>query len=49
MQFLDVNSLQAALPSSQLPSTFHGGVSEPWFPQNPVSSYISAAGQGAFY
>ncbi|KAG2685386.1 hypothetical protein I3760_10G123000 [Carya illinoinensis] len=44
--FLDVNSLQAALPSSQLPSTFHGGVSEPWFPQNPVSSYISAAGQG---
>ncbi|KAG7960297.1 hypothetical protein I3843_10G116300 [Carya illinoinensis] len=44
--FLDVNSLQAALPSSQLLSTFHGGVSEPWFPQNPVSSYISAAGQG---
>ncbi|XP_041027237.1 probable ADP-ribosylation factor GTPase-activating protein AGD14 [Juglans microcarpa x Juglans regia] len=44
--FLDMNSLQAALPGSQLPSTFNGGVSEPWFPQNPVSSYISNAGQG---
>lgn len=46
MQFLDIGSLQAALPDAQLPSTFHSGVSQPWFPQNAVSPYIPAAGQG---
>ncbi|KAB1226603.1 putative ADP-ribosylation factor GTPase-activating protein AGD14 [Morella rubra] len=44
--FLDIGSLQAALPDAQLPSTFHSGVSQPWFPQNAVSPYIPAAGQG---
>ncbi|XP_075638095.1 putative ADP-ribosylation factor GTPase-activating protein AGD14 [Castanea sativa] len=44
--FLDMSSLQAALPNAQLPSTYHGGVSQPWFPQNPMTPYIPAAGQG---
>lgn len=48
-QFLDMSSLQAALPNAQLPSTYHGGVSQPWFPQNPMTPYIPAAGQGTFY
>ncbi|PON63523.1 Arf GTPase activating protein [Trema orientale] len=44
--FLDMNSLQAALPDSQLSSSFLG-VSEPWFPQNSVTPYIPEAGQGS--
>ncbi|XP_021733215.1 probable ADP-ribosylation factor GTPase-activating protein AGD14 [Chenopodium quinoa] len=36
--FLDMSTLQAALPSTQLPSSFMGGVDEPWFPGNPVVS-----------
>ncbi|KAG8478787.1 hypothetical protein CXB51_028619 [Gossypium anomalum] len=38
--FLDMSSLQTALPNAQLSSTFLGGVSQPWFPQNPVTPYI---------
>lgn len=45
--FLDMSSLQAALPSDQIPNTFLDGVTQPWFPQNPVPSYIPAAQQGA--
>lgn len=44
--FLDMSSLEAALPNEELSSTFHGGVSQPWFPQNPVTPYIPASGQG---
>ncbi|MED6196469.1 hypothetical protein PIB30_047805 [Stylosanthes scabra] len=44
--FLDLGSLQAALPDAQLPPTFHSGIDEPWLPQNSVSPYISSAGQG---
>ena len=44
-QFLDMSSLQAALPNAELSSSFLGGVSEPWFPQNPTP-YIPEAGQG---
>ncbi|XP_027349901.1 probable ADP-ribosylation factor GTPase-activating protein AGD14 isoform X2 [Abrus precatorius] len=46
LQFLDVSSLQAALPDSQLSSTFQSGIDEPWLPQNTVNPYISSAGQG---
>ncbi|XVF42686.1 hypothetical protein PTKIN_Ptkin01aG0384600 [Pterospermum kingtungense] len=45
--FLDMSSLQTALPNAQLPSTFLDGASEPWFPQNPVTPYIPAATQGS--
>ncbi|XVF06710.1 hypothetical protein REPUB_Repub06bG0074100 [Reevesia pubescens] len=44
--FLDMSSLQTALPNAQLPSSFLGGVSQPWFPQNPVTPYIPATPQG---
>ncbi|KDP39625.1 hypothetical protein JCGZ_02645 [Jatropha curcas] len=44
--FLDMSSLQAALPNNHMPSTFLGGVAEPWFPQDPVTTYIPAAPQG---
>lgn len=44
---LDMNSLQAALPpNGPLPSSFLGGVAQPWFPQNPVPPYISASPPG---
>ncbi|XP_022718761.1 probable ADP-ribosylation factor GTPase-activating protein AGD14 isoform X2 [Durio zibethinus] len=43
--FLDMSSLQTALPNAHLPSTFLGGV-QPWFPQNPVTPYIPATPQG---
>ncbi|XP_039039159.1 probable ADP-ribosylation factor GTPase-activating protein AGD14 isoform X2 [Hibiscus syriacus] len=45
-KFLDTRSLQTALPNAQLPSTFLGGVSQPWFPQNPVTPYIPGTPQG---
>ncbi|KAE9612539.1 putative Arf GTPase activating protein [Lupinus albus] len=44
--FLDMSSLQAALPDSPLPATFGSGIAEPWHPQNTVTSYISSSGQG---
>lgn len=46
LQFLDMSSLQAALPDTLLPATFHGGIAEPWLPQNTVAPYISTAGEG---
>ncbi|KAK8628177.1 hypothetical protein V6N13_063888 [Hibiscus sabdariffa] len=44
--FLDMSSLQTALPNAQPPSTSIGGVSQPWFPQNPVTPYILGTTQG---
>ena len=46
LQFLDVSSLQAALPDSQLTPTFQSGIAEPWLPQNTLNPYFSSAGQG---
>ncbi|XP_050223655.1 probable ADP-ribosylation factor GTPase-activating protein AGD14 isoform X2 [Mercurialis annua] len=45
--FLDMSSLQAALPDAHLQSSFLDGVSEPWFSQEPVTSYVPAAPQGS--
>ncbi|XP_057507305.1 probable ADP-ribosylation factor GTPase-activating protein AGD14 isoform X2 [Actinidia eriantha] len=45
--FLDMSSLQAALPSDQIPNSFLDGVTQPWFPQNPVTPYVPATQQGA--
>ncbi|XP_024025487.1 probable ADP-ribosylation factor GTPase-activating protein AGD14 [Morus notabilis] len=44
--FMDMSSLQAALPNDQLSSSFLGGVSQSWFPPNSVTPYIPSAGQG---
>ncbi|RDY04178.1 putative ADP-ribosylation factor GTPase-activating protein AGD14, partial [Mucuna pruriens] len=43
--FLDMSSLQAALPDALFPATFHGGIAESWLPQNTVTPYISSAGE----
>ncbi|CAK7341645.1 unnamed protein product [Dovyalis caffra] len=44
--FLDMSSLQAALPNADLPSSFLGGATQPWFPQDPAMTCIPAAPQG---
>ncbi|KAJ1393244.1 ARFGAP/RecO-like zinc finger [Sesbania bispinosa] len=44
--FLDMSTLQAALPDALLPATFHGGIAEPWLPQSTVTPYISSAEGG---
>ncbi|CAI9779612.1 unnamed protein product [Fraxinus pennsylvanica] len=39
-QFWDMSSLQSALPNSSIPTSFVGGMTQSWFPQNPVPSYV---------
>ncbi|XP_057466726.1 uncharacterized protein LOC130756252 isoform X2 [Actinidia eriantha] len=41
-----MSSLQAALPSGQIPNSYLDGVTRPWFPQNTVTPYVPAR-QGA--
>lgn len=41
-----MSSLQAALPEAELSSTFLGGATQSWFPQNTVTPFIPAAAQG---
>uniref|UniRef100_A0A5B7ACA0 Putative ADP-ribosylation factor GTPase-activating protein AGD14 n=1 Tax=Davidia involucrata TaxID=16924 RepID=A0A5B7ACA0_DAVIN len=45
--FLDMSSLQAALPNAQMTPSYLGGVTQQWFPQNPSTPYIPAAPQGS--
>ncbi|KAJ0985305.1 hypothetical protein J5N97_003661 [Dioscorea zingiberensis] len=40
LEFLDMSSLQAALPNPQLPPPFLGALSEPFFNQNSVNVHI---------
>ncbi|XP_058078745.1 probable ADP-ribosylation factor GTPase-activating protein AGD14 isoform X2 [Magnolia sinica] len=42
--FLDMGSLQAALPNPPLPAAFLGGIADPWFPQSSVM--VPATPQG---
>ncbi|XP_020245867.1 probable ADP-ribosylation factor GTPase-activating protein AGD14 isoform X2 [Asparagus officinalis] len=44
--FLDMSSLQAALPEPQLSSTFLGGLPDPWFQQNSLSTFPPPVPQG---
>ncbi|GKV30581.1 hypothetical protein SLEP1_g39381 [Rubroshorea leprosula] len=44
--FFDMSSLQAALPNFEMSSTLVTGVSEQWFPHNPVTPFIPAVPQG---
>ncbi|XP_038698536.1 probable ADP-ribosylation factor GTPase-activating protein AGD14 isoform X2 [Tripterygium wilfordii] len=44
--FMDMSSFQAALPNSAVSSTYLGGVTPSWFPQDSVAAYIPAASQG---
>ncbi|KAJ4824569.1 hypothetical protein Tsubulata_017492 [Turnera subulata] len=45
--FLDVSSLHAALPNTQLTPTFLGGVTDSWFTQDPMMTYIPSGPQGS--
>ncbi|XP_044482538.1 probable ADP-ribosylation factor GTPase-activating protein AGD14 isoform X2 [Mangifera indica] len=44
--FLDMSSLQSALPNEQFPSSFLGGATQSWFSQDPVAPFIPSASQG---
>ncbi|KAI3989980.1 hypothetical protein MKX01_003683 [Papaver californicum] len=44
--FLNMSSLQSALPDPQLQSGFLGDLGQPWYPQDSVTPYNSAAPQG---
>eukprot|EP00262_Sarcandra_glabra_P002212 TRINITY_DN1247_c0_g4_i1.p1 TRINITY_DN1247_c0_g4~~TRINITY_DN1247_c0_g4_i1.p1 ORF type:complete len:633 (-),score=96.45 TRINITY_DN1247_c0_g4_i1:416-2314(-) len=46
VQFLNVSSLQAALPNPQSQTDFIGGLTQPWFPQSSVTPYIPSIPQG---
>ncbi|XP_077248902.1 putative ADP-ribosylation factor GTPase-activating protein AGD14 isoform X2 [Tasmannia lanceolata] len=43
--FLDMSSLQAALPNSSVPA-FLGGLTQPWFSPSSVTPYIPSVPQG---
>uniref|UniRef100_A0A6N2NGH2 Uncharacterized protein n=1 Tax=Salix viminalis TaxID=40686 RepID=A0A6N2NGH2_SALVM len=43
--FMDMSSLETALPNANSPSSFLG-VTQPWFPQDLAMAYIPAAPQG---
>ncbi|XP_008807338.2 probable ADP-ribosylation factor GTPase-activating protein AGD14 isoform X1 [Phoenix dactylifera] len=44
--FLDMSSLEAALPNPQLPTDYIGGLAQPWFPQNSATAYIPSLPEG---
>ncbi|KAL9273982.1 putative ADP-ribosylation factor GTPase-activating protein AGD14 [Drosera capensis] len=46
--FLDMSSLAAAMPDTQLPSSFIGGINESWFPPNTPNSFLGVASQSGF-
>ncbi|CAN4125637.1 unnamed protein product [Withania somnifera] len=48
-RFWDMSSLQAALPRDEMPTSFVGGVTESWFPQNPARTYVPAGQQGTLF
>lgn len=48
-QYWDMSSLQAALPSDEMPTSFIGGVTESWFPQNPAPTYVPAGQHGTLF
>ncbi|KAJ8763218.1 hypothetical protein K2173_025603 [Erythroxylum novogranatense] len=44
--FFDMSSLQNVLPTSHLPATLLGDVTQPWFPQETMTSYAPSIPQG---
>nr|XP_016433754.1 PREDICTED: probable ADP-ribosylation factor GTPase-activating protein AGD14 [Nicotiana tabacum] len=48
-QYWDMSSLQAALPSDEMPTSFVGDVTESWFPQNPATAYVPSVQQGTLF
>ncbi|KAI8562650.1 hypothetical protein RHMOL_Rhmol03G0051000 [Rhododendron molle] len=41
--FLDMSSLQAALPGGQIPNSFLDDGTQPWLPQNPITPFSPGA------
>uniref|UniRef100_M1AAV9 ADP-ribosylation factor GTPase-activating protein AGD14 n=1 Tax=Solanum tuberosum TaxID=4113 RepID=M1AAV9_SOLTU len=48
-QYWDMSSLQAALPTDGMSSSFVGGVTESWFLQNPATTYVPAGQHGTLF
>ncbi|KAE9465775.1 hypothetical protein C3L33_02322, partial [Rhododendron williamsianum] len=44
--FLDMSSLQAALPGGQIPNSFLDDGSQPWLPQNPITPFSPGVQRG---
>ncbi|XP_042450640.1 probable ADP-ribosylation factor GTPase-activating protein AGD14 isoform X1 [Zingiber officinale] len=44
--FLDMSSLEAALPSTQLTNDYFAGASQPWYPQNAATTFVSSFPEG---
>nr|XP_029122653.1 probable ADP-ribosylation factor GTPase-activating protein AGD14 isoform X2 [Elaeis guineensis] len=44
--YLDMSSLEAALPNPQLPTDYIGGLAQPWFPQNSATAYSPSLPEG---
>nr|CAD1833142.1 unnamed protein product [Ananas comosus var. bracteatus] len=44
--FMDMSSLKEALPDPELPAAFLDNLSETWFPQNSITTYIPSVPQG---
>ncbi|WOL18691.1 hypothetical protein Cni_G27488 [Canna indica] len=44
--FLDMSSLESALPSAQLTNDYHAGVAQPWYSQNAAVAYVSPLPEG---
>ncbi|XP_058204228.1 probable ADP-ribosylation factor GTPase-activating protein AGD14 [Rhododendron vialii] len=45
--FLDMSSLQAALPGGQIPNSFLDDGTQPWLPQNPIPPFSPGVQRGA--
>ncbi|KAK1393633.1 putative ADP-ribosylation factor GTPase-activating protein AGD14 [Heracleum sosnowskyi] len=46
--FLDTSSMHGVLPNGQIPTAFSDGVTNPWFTQNSVATYVPTGPQGSF-
>lgn len=48
LQFLDMSSLEAALPSAQLAHDYLAGGPKSRYSQNPAATYVSSLPEGKF-
>lgn len=44
-----MSSLKEALPDPESPAAFLDNLSETWFPQNSITTYIPSVPQGEFW
>lgn len=43
-----MSSLEAALPSTQLTNDYFAGATQPWYPQNAATTFVSSLPEGKF-